>query len=273
MNCNLGYEIDPRLMRASGIFLMLLLICVQPQAQVVLTDSLFGKASRLQEQRLKNIFTDNRDSVYSCFDSIMDELSKQPHICTALPDSTHPFFLVDRLQNETKGITLAYGFMNRIVVAESPDERLKAYCWDDLGGGSYHTYFGFLSNTDKAGTCHVLSLDSLFEYPETAIYAIYQAGEKDAPVYVLFGYGTRGGGKQHYRVKFLKNGKECFDCYPDGKGIEIGTTRRQTPQLQFDTETFDIRYKRYVFDEETGFFTNEFEKIVSRYVGGKWVEE
>ncbi len=187
-------------------------------------DSLFSKVTHAQKLRLQNIFSEERDSIFSEFETTINLLFNCKTLCTKLPDTSNHYFLVNKLQKETIGKTLAYAFMNNIVISTS--ENFRIYSWDNLDGGSSHSYTNYLLYMNEAD-CIIFPMDTSNQDLEVGYYYIKQI--KD--YFIAFGYGTYGGGKQHFIIRLFKNedGKiaEYNEGYPEGQPIVIHSNRSQ----------------------------------------------
>lgn len=228
-------------------------------------DALFKQANHCQEQRLKNIFGEGRNHAFGTFDTAMQGLLHSENICTTEPDSTFPYFLVNRLNKETNGKTIAYTLMSCVLVSGTAD--FKIYSWDGLFGGSYHTYFNYAIYKDQKGQCIAFPLDTSQASPEVGYYKVEAITSKGITYYLAFGYGTLGGGSQHFAVRLfsIQNGKlhESLNAYPNGKPIVISMNRSQTADLRFNKSQGLLSYYE-PRNESPG-------KIVLRLTEGKLV--
>ena len=239
-------------------------------------DSLIYKLNELQKSRLDYCFKDNRDWVFDKFDSVTFQLFNLQEYCHFTPDTSCYYFLSNNSVPDNKGITLAYAFMNNIVYCHSNDNKLSAYSWDGLGGGSYHSYSGYIQYTGST-SCKTIPFNDFGQKPEVGYYKLEQISENNRTFYLLFGFGTYGSGKQHYNIRIfeIKNDSliECFACYPNGEDLVIGCNRVQDISLKFDSNKKELYFKKYNFDNEIGFYSDDY--IIRRYqfVEGKLIEK
>jgi hypothetical protein len=233
-------------------------------------DSLFRRVNTGQEERLLHIFSDQRDSVYAAFDLAVQALFGSAESCGALPDTSLHYFWADGLADITDGQTLAYGFMNNIVICTKGN--LKIYSWDDLGGGSHHTYGNILQYMGENGVCVAIPLDTSENSDEVGYFRIERIPSGERELYLLFGYGTYGGGEQHYTLSMyeVKAGRveECRACFPEGGAIRIACHRGQDIGLRYDAGSQVISYRAY--EMEDGDYTNERKEVSLRFREGKW---
>ncbi|WP_299683250.1 hypothetical protein [uncultured Tenacibaculum sp.] len=185
-------------------------------------------------------------------------------------DTTHYYLLENKLKNATKGVTLAYAFMNNIVINSTED--FTIFSTDVLDNGSYHEYLNYIRyKTDK--NWKVLALDKNQNDKSAGYFRI----EKLDNFYILFGYGTYGSGKQHFVIRIFEKNKaeirECFNCYPKQKMFFIECNRSQNIDLNFDTKTKEFSFKQFKMDDDTGFYTREFDLIKYKFSNGVFIRK
>ncbi|MEO1033834.1 MAG: hypothetical protein AAFX55_20805 [Bacteroidota bacterium] len=231
------------------------------------TDALFSNVNRAQKLRLKHTFSEQRDSVFYSFDTAINALLSSSEVCRELPDTTNHYFLINKLKDispKSKHISigqkLAYAFMNNIVITSSG--QIKIYSWDDLGGGSYHSYTNYLQYTDDKGNCITNPIDTKEEDSEVGYYDIVQTGN----YYIAFGYGTYGGGKQHFLIKILKYQNNAVI---ELNQLEIGSNRSQNIDLKYNPKDSTISYKAYKFESDVGFYSEDYETLNLKFENGK----
>jgi hypothetical protein len=236
--------------------IVLSLICSQEvlMAQTVSIDSLVKSVDQLQEERLKNIMTDQRDSVFELFHHALAELTRHPKGCSYEFDSSLWHVQYGNAMQDSEGITLAYAFVNNLVIARSDDARVRIISSDNLEGGPSHTYTCYAQLTDSLGNCRTSVLDTAVSDVDVGYYHISQAAYQGTTYYVLFGYGTYGGGHQHRVVRVIKNRNgmlvECCECYPRRRPIVLYSSRGTDPELTFDPEALMLRFQGSVYSEE-----------------------
>lgn len=253
-----------------GVIWFLGMLQLALSAQV---NPLFQRVNEEQSQRLGHIFSDQRDSVFAAFDVSIDALFASTASCETLPDTSRYYFLVDALSDVTAGQTLAYAFINNIVICTAG--QLKVYSWDNLDGGNYHTYTNYLQYMADDGTCTAVLIDTAETSDEVGYFRMEPIKAANRELYLLFGYGTYGGGEQHYlfEVFELKNGhlEECMGCYPDGKAIKVGCFRGQSIDLRYNRRKQILSFKAYTFGD--GFYTEDFKPVALKFQAGKWVAQ
>lgn len=250
-------------------------IHVFPQTNEI--NILAKKVNVLQEKRLSNYSTDSRDTVFTKFDSAIINLFQQKEFCSYQPDTSYYCFLTSDSISNYQGITLTYAFINYIVYTVSQDNKIRIFSWDNLDGGSYHTYTNFVQiNTDN-DQCEVVPFDTSELNAEVGYYRINQIDQGGKTFYLLFGHGTYGGGKHHKIAKifYIENGvfTECFDCYPETRNLLIYSNRGQEIGLQFDKKQKKLTYKQFMFNDDMGFFTDDFVEVTYKFQNNKLIKE
>lgn len=232
-------------------------------------DSLFSQLNIAQKQRLKVRYYDTNRLALLQFDTIINQLFRSTTTCKQLPDTSNHSLLFNELNLVTKGKTLAYALMHNIVIIDTGN--LRVYSWDNSDGGSYHTYTNYIQFKDKDGNCRSSMIDTLDTTPEVGYYNIEQIEN----YYLIFGFGTYGGGKNHFVVKQFKNenGKmlEYHQGYPNGKIIKIESNRRQNIELKFNRQDNTITYKAFEFDHRNGFYSDKFKWISLEWKNGNLI--
>ena len=255
--------------------IFILIFCLNLPLSAQPLSKLLVQAKELHKQRSQNIFSDLKDTLDLQFDSTMQGLIQHPEFCAADPTEIARQIQTKELPSDDSGIHFAYHLMNFVTVA--PAEDLAIFSWDDLGGGSAHSYTNYIQYRLADGTCMMQPLDTARDDWEVGYYEAEKLQLADRDVYALFGYGSYGGGHQHRKVTFLERLNDALvertDFYPDGKKLTILSNRGQDPRLTFDAEKLEIRYLKYVMDEDVGFFKNEAETIILSYAEGKLVKK
>ena len=246
-------------------------------AQTENIDSLITKVSLCQKERVNNVFTEKRDSAFTKFDLEIHKLFKHESFCKKTSDSVNRFFVTDKLNDKIEGKNLAYLFMNNIVVSNSLDGKLRTFSWDDLDGGSSHSYTNFIQVQTDSDKCLITQIDTAQFSIEVGYYQIKQFRGNGSHFYLLTGYGTYGSGNHHWLVKIfeIKNDLlvECINCYPDDHNLLIGSRRSQNIDLKIDEKNNEISYKKYGFDYEMGYFSDENDLIRLKLINGKLIKQ
>lgn len=222
-------------------------------------DSLETQAIYQQKIRSKNIFSDQRETVFAAFDSTIQQIFAHPDVCDYPFDSLRQF----------------------ISVVSSDDGKLRIFSWDNLGGGTYHTYTTYLEYHSEDGACKAWEIDiepkryvDTIPIPvEVGFYRVAEVREGEKQYYLLFGAGTYGGGKKHAAIKVYteENGMlvPCTSCYEGKSPLVIHSNRGQDCELMYDDKTRELSFKAFEFDDDIGFFTSTFEWVKYRFVDGK----
>jgi len=265
------------ILRTVITILIFVLLSGSLSAQPSDIDTLYKNVNKAQKERLENKFSESRDSIFTKFDAAIKDLFNHQEICNEFPDRANNYFLINGLSNEKQGKTLAYAFMNNIVISSSDDAMLKIYSWDNLGGGTQHSYTNYILFKDKNESCKVLPFDTSENSDEVGYYYIKKLNHPKKNLYLVFGYGTYGGGKQHYVVRILELNEsglaECLECYPEQKILKIGSNRSQNIDLNFDTHKQSVSFKQFRFDDEVGFFSKDYEHVLLKIINGKLIKE
>lgn len=254
-------------------YLLIIFTIVNHNFSNAQNNTLFSELNDAQKNRLQQTTDDweQRESVFKKFNVIVKKTLKEPMSCLKTPDSSYHYFLVNQLNKETNGQALMYSFVNTIVITTK--ENLKVYSWDDLDGGSHHTYVNYIQYQNNEGICKAILLNDLSnDFNAAGYYNI----EKINEYYLLFGYGTYGGGEQHFVVRIFKNDngeiKEYIEGYPNKKMLLIGCNRGNTIDLHYNKEKQTISFNQYIYDEEKGFYKREFQKVIYQIKDGKLVK-
>ncbi len=247
------------------LFSILILLSLSVKAQEKNT------LDQLNKLHLKRLESRNnwkvKDSLNSLlYKTIASDLSKG-FITT---DTTHYYLLENKLRNVSKGVTLAYAFMNNIVINSTKD--FSVFSTDVLDNGSYHEYLNYIRY--KTGeNWKILALEKTQNDKSVGYFRL----EKLDNFYILFGYGTYGSGKQHFIVRIFEKNKaeirECFNCYPKQKMFFIECNRSQNIDLNFDTKTNEFSFKQFKMDDDTGFYTREFDLIKYEFSNGVFIRK
>lgn len=227
-------------------------------------DKLLNEVNELYELGLKFDSYEKRDSIYSKLDSTIQYLFKHKKICSFSFDSTKIMKNNSNKKN-LKGKKLAYSFMNKINVTSSEDDKIRIFSWNNLGGGSFHTYSNYIQFQKKDQSCQVIPIDTAQNSTEVGYYKIIDFSCNDRMVYLFMGYGTYGGGKHHYSIRFFEINddwlKEIYEFYPNKKDLVIYSNRSQDSDIKFDKNSIELSYKKFNYDKDTGFYKDEFKKV------------
>jgi len=247
------------------------------------TDSLAIDVNRLQGERLVNLGTEHRDSIFNLFDSTIAHLmAKDDFHSQPIDSSLYYFYNCSRISDDTN-VTLVYMFINCITYCNSNDGQLRVYSWEYLSGGCGHMYRNYLTYKNGEGTISSLMLDTLIANTEddwayVGYYDIktYQFGNRS--VYFLYGFGTSCGNSAYKSLRFfeLLEGKlvECFDCYPNGKSLVNFGSRRNYLSFNVNTKNKTITYKKPLYNYEYDYIeSDKYEKKVLKFKKGKFVEQ
>ncbi len=234
-------------------------------------NGLFKELNKAQLLRLEHRSDwEKRDSVDNHFISVIKKTLTKPESCNQLPSDSLSYILTNRLQKAVKGRTLVYAFMNNVVVTSK--EKLKTFSIDHLGGGSYHTYSNYLQFKNSNDKCLFIPLEKTQENESSGFYRIEHINH----FYFLFGFGTYGGGKQHFTLRIFKekNGQliESKESYPNHTSLFSECNRSQQINLTFDASTNTFSYNKYEQDSETGFYKRDYKVVKLQFKAGKLSE-
>lgn len=225
------------------------------------SDSLFAIVNQAQENRLKRLKIYSLDSAYDTLEAANAILLETNFPYRDLPDSNARYLLANELDTISNGTVLAYAFMNHVVITNSGS--VGIYSWDDLDRGTYHTYRSFVVYTNSLGECVKTEWDTGSTAHEAGYHRLYQIEDH----YLAFGYGTYGGGQQHFLVKVFNLLNDSIHITQE---IFIPCNRSQKVELTYDSKNQTLSYLEYVFDE--GFYTSEFQVIELKYMNGTFVK-
>jgi hypothetical protein len=246
-------------------------------AQTGTLDSLLSRVESLQRLRLEHYSTDRREEVFLAFDSAVVALFRHPGFCEMDPETSRYFYRSNQSPDENDQVLHPYTFMNDMVMCTSPDKRLRVFSWDDLGGGSFHSFTNYLLFEHADGHCRLSPFDTAESCVEVGYYEIVQFREQGRDFYLLTGYGTYGGGQHHVAVRTLEVSQdewiECFECYPNQREWVIYSNRSQDPDLGFDPNTLELSFREYEYDNETGFYQDKYQQRKLKFENGKWTQE
>ncbi|MBT6837168.1 MAG: hypothetical protein HOA61_14105 [Bacteroidetes bacterium] len=199
--------------------------------------------SRLCQLRAHHVFSEQRNEVMGNFNSMMLEAISHPL------SFNYPFDSLERC----------------IYITYSSDSLVRCYCYDNLDGGSFHTYTNITSYYTENGNFQSQLMIPEKESPMIGFDRIIRLNPPEQKLYLFKGFGTYGGGKQHISFQLFKiendTLSECFDCYEDYSPLFIEQNRGQDFEIEFDQKTQRIEAKVYRFDNETGFYTNEYDLV------------
>lgn len=183
-----------------------------------------------------------------------------------ISDSLMPDFegtLQHRLKDPATFSSRMDSLSNYISITSSPDSALKFYSWDQIGGGSYHT-FGVLAQfktaegkvvvqrlliADSTGDSDMMVFDRSYD---VRFHEAYELNVKGKTQYLTIGWGTFGGGMQHavVRIFTIKNDKlvKCTNLFCNASELMIEYPRIYSADLTYDQKKRSISYKKKVHD-------------------------
>jgi len=247
------------------LFITLCILSFETLAQDTPIDSIVKDVNELNGLRLKNMFETERDFVFNQFDSAVTRMFEHPDICNYIPDTAYYYIEYNPSFEDLSMQYYMLNFANNIVICNSEDNRLRVYSWDDLGGGSAHSYHNYLQYEKGIGTCEIIEIDTAEFSLSVGYYDIKSINDNGQIYYFLFGYGTYGSGLHHMNMRIFTiiddELIECISCYPEVKAIELFSNRSQELFIKLNEDTNELSLKKYVYDEDIDFYTKEF-KIV-----------
>ncbi len=227
-------------------------------AQITPIEKLEADAVNKFEARFDYYHSPERDSIFNLFDSTFIALSQHPKFRDAPLDS----------------------LSESCSIVTSENKKIRIFSWDNLGGGSYHDYTTYLEFNPGDGEYSFSLIEDeqqdFWEHTEVGFYKIETITEADKTYYLLFGSGTYGGGKKHATVQVYieENGKldKCHNCFPSGTELNNTCNRTQDHQISYDASAKSIRYKTFIPDEDSGFYSNDFKEKVLLFQDGKFMD-
>ena len=175
-----------------------------------------------------------------------------------------------RLVLDLKDSTSFYSPMKKlskyVTIKTSEDSIVKTYSWDRINGGSWHDMASYVQFKTNSGLIKYQRLDSGNEYmtgepTSVIIYDVFQIKTKNESFYLLLGWGTYGGGKQHAlaRVYKIKDDRIelCDSIFQGEKSIGVYANRVDNINLKFNPLSKKLSYFYYEFDSEMGFYKRE----------------
>lgn len=173
-----------------------------------------------------------------------------------------------------------------IKVIASKDNKLRIFSWDELSGGSWHTYNSIYQYNDKNKSYSgILSINNEVpleaeSYIDINHYKIYQIENNK---YLVKGYGTHGGGKEFfvYRLLSFSNGKivDCSKCFDGKDRFVYEISRRDTLEPKYNKELKEISYheleESYIQgnkDEPSGFMKATGKILKLKYKKGLFIK-
>ncbi|MFT5777741.1 MAG: hypothetical protein ACI837_000689 [Crocinitomicaceae bacterium] len=234
------------------------------------------ESGKLQQDRLAEMFGENRDSIFQIFDSTLYRLFTH---AIKVDDSTlinTDYFLVDSYSTKMKPVAIAYSLINKVVVSNSKDEKLRIISCDNLDGGSWHEYTNIIQTFDSQGAPRTQKLNPESTEKSVGYYNIEQITDDSSTFYIAFGYGSEGSGNHHRVVKVFKDFGDSIgvmDCFAGKSTLEIVSKRWQDVELAYNETKKTLCYREYIesYDEENGTFNYKSEEIVWHFQGGEFI--
>jgi len=139
----------------------------------------------------------------------------------------------------------------------APDSSFRVISWDEISGGSSHDMASLLQapNGDATDVVRVLDPESpgtgVEENPmeNVVVHRIHRVTGTTVPTYLLFGWGTHGGGHQHQSIQaFARTAmglERCEGCFPTGRTYWVEYPRSATLNLTFDALTNTISHNGF----------------------------
>lgn len=144
----------------------------------------------------------------------------------------------------------------------APDSAFRVLSWDEVTGGSYHDMAAIVQQPARNGTCSVLVLDpwvpdaveAQHSMENVSVYRVDKLTDVQPPTYLLFGWGTHGGGHQHQTIQVFRSTPDgierCMDCFTDDRSYSVEYPCADTVDLTFDARTNTISHSG--FRDSTG---------------------
>jgi hypothetical protein len=151
---------------------------------------------------------------------------------------------------------------NYIDIKHSSDSLLRIFCWSERNGSCCYTSATYAQYRTVNGGVKVQDLEVEEDEGEDVFITDLYTIEIDSKVcYLLLGWGTCCGGKQHEkaRVYEIKNGGlvKSKTVFEGRNEIYVGANRTQETGMNYSVKSKTLTYIQYEVDKETSFFTNE----------------
>ena len=169
-----------------------------------------------------------------------------------------------------------------VTIRTSEDNLVKTFSWDRISGGSWHdnaSYVQFKTNTGKIKYQRLDSGDEPItgEPTDVIIYKIHTIEINNETYYLLLGYGTHGGGKHHMLARVYKILNEnivlCNFFSDEKKHLTIEANRTNSIDLNYNSESRELSYNYFNYDESVGFYDSEEIKTVLVLKNKRFVQQ
>ncbi|GAA0873419.1 hypothetical protein GCM10009117_25660 [Gangjinia marincola] len=201
-----------------------------------------------QEQKLVEIyqkFSDHRhDYGENARDTILTRFKAQ--LLNTLKTSSYSGYPFDSLST----------MMN---VIQSNDQNLTIISWDELNGGTWHTFNSVYqyANRDLIQSdflTHEKEPDEDLDFLDVTYYDIREPIPGN---YLIKGYGTHGHGHEFFTLRLLSFNNntlvDCRNCLNGKDKLVIYKARSKEDPIEIDTINNQIMYREYKEDLESGF--------------------
>lgn len=165
----------------------------------------------------------------------------------------------------------------KVDTVSSEDKKLRIFSWDELNGGSSHI-FNSLYQYNKGNTLAVGYLTDLSVSNQSIFLEIsyYQIIGLDQNKYLVFGYGTHGGGQEFYTIRLLNFTddvvSDCDQCFNGDDQLVFTKPRSAKVRPIFDNKSKTLRFPEFKEDEETGFLYKTNDTVVFEYKKGSFIK-
>lgn len=167
-----------------------------------------------------------------------------------------------------------------LAIKTSADKQVIFYCWDDMHGGTWHNINCLAQFKAENGKIIVQQLNTdnaeEVDYTDSGIYEVHEIFINRTKYYLTFASGTHGSGHQHKIVQIFSIASDklvkCKSCFADNKDLIIEYPRIEKANLTFNSETNEISYLEFKFDDEIGFYRPTGQVITLKLINGKFTK-
>lgn len=227
--------------------------------------SIFLTGQNTLEDREKRLVEQYRTFVAAPYDLRYDSLA-QPFedslmALLRIPASwSHDFSL---LEKERFGVNVA------------PDSTFRAFCWDELSGGTWHNFISLIQyprgDSLFVGRFNTIGRET---FKDVFLNKFHLLPNRH---YLALGWGTHGAGHHHIILVVMK--------WQDGVLIETSAFSEDTTifvvvaarsakfEFSFDPTNFSFQVNEFLRDEEMGFYLPTGKKRTFQWFDGKYLEK
>lgn len=166
----------------------------------------------------------------------------------------------------------------KITITSSEDKKLRIFSWDNFNGGTWHDFQSIFQYqetpnsplkiySEKIPETEATSSEEKLLYSDVSWYKIESIATATHPnQYLIFGYGTHGGGNDFFTLEVIRlevgNFSICPDCINGQSTFTTFKSRNDDQAPQYDPTTKKVQIKEYKEDPKTGNYISS-GKIIS----------